>query len=327
MTSSSPMNHHFRRWTLAALMAIRRPLWILFAAAGAWLGPWRSVAGPGAEVVLYCAQDQVFAEPMLAEFTRETGVRVRPVFDSEAVKTVGIANRLLSERDHPVCDVYWGNEEFRARQLAAAGVFRLTNGWAAFGQRSRRLVFNTRLLATNAAPTTLAALTNSAWKGRVSMAFPLFGTTSTHLAALRQKWGVEIWRTWCRALVANKPWIEEGNSQVAQRVGRGQAWIGLTDSDDAAAAAADGLPVAALPVTAELLILPNTVGVVRNGPHPEDADRLFRFLQTAPVIDRLRAAGGLETLDAQAPTLRPDWDSLLRDLPATTRDLEAIFRP
>ena len=98
---------------------------------------------PNGIVILYCAQDQVFAEPILAEFTKQTGIRVKAVFDSEAVKTVGLANRLLAERTHPVCDVFWGNEEFRTRQLAAAGVFPETNGWVAFGQRSRRLVVNT----------------------------------------------------------------------------------------------------------------------------------------------------------------------------------------
>ena len=65
---------------------------------------------PKRVVVLYCAQDQVFAEPILAEFTKQTGIRVKAVFDSEAVKTVGLANRLLAERTHPVCDVFWGNE-------------------------------------------------------------------------------------------------------------------------------------------------------------------------------------------------------------------------
>src|SRR5664279_3964160 len=94
----------------------------------------------GPTVILYCAQDQVFAEPLLAEFTRQTGIRARAVFDSEAVKTVGLANRLLAEKDHPQCDVFWGNEELRARQLAAQGVFRATNGFTTFGFRSRRIV-------------------------------------------------------------------------------------------------------------------------------------------------------------------------------------------
>ena len=97
-------------------------------------------------VVIYAAQDQVYAEPILREFEQETGIKVKAVYDSEAVKTVGLANRLLAERSHPQCDVLWGNEEMRTRQLAAQGVFRETNGWAAFGHRSRRLVINTNFV-------------------------------------------------------------------------------------------------------------------------------------------------------------------------------------
>src|SRR4030095_16740649 len=79
-------------------------------------------------IIIYAAQDQVYAEPILREFEMETGIKVKAVFDSEAVKTVGLANRLLAERTHPQCDVFWGNEEMRTRQLAAQGVFRETNG-------------------------------------------------------------------------------------------------------------------------------------------------------------------------------------------------------
>jgi iron(III) transport system substrate-binding protein len=84
------------------------------------------------QVVVYAAQDQVYAEPILREFEKETGIKVKAVYDSEAVKTVGLANRLLAERSLPQCDVFWGNEEMRTRQLAAQNVFRETNGWAAF---------------------------------------------------------------------------------------------------------------------------------------------------------------------------------------------------
>src|SRR5437868_139510 len=41
-------------------------------------------------VVLYTSQDQIFAEPILADFTRKTGINVLPVFDSESVKTAGL---------------------------------------------------------------------------------------------------------------------------------------------------------------------------------------------------------------------------------------------
>src|SRR5262245_59008302 len=85
------------------------------------------------QVVAYCAQDQVYAESIFHDFEKQTGIRVRAVFDSEAVKTVGLANRLLAERSHPRCDVFWGNEEMRTRQMADQYVFRETSGWDALG--------------------------------------------------------------------------------------------------------------------------------------------------------------------------------------------------
>jgi len=311
--------------------------------------PWLLKApttGPQKQVILYCAQDQVFAEPILAEFTKRTGITVKPVFDSEAVKTVGLANRLLAERDHPVCDLFWGNEEFRTRQLAAAGVFHATNGWTAFGQRSRRLVVrqdkltevfsnqfsvsqSPRPLNTGSLNTdyfSLAALTNAAFRGRISLAFPLFGTTATHFLALRQHWGESNWLVWCRALAANQPFIEEGNSHVVRRVGRGEAWIGLTDSDDISAFQREGLPIAALPVMPESLLIPNTLGLVAK-PNPKPAaQRLFDYLRSPATYAPLIAAGALEPETGPGATLQPDWEAMLRDLDRATEQLKEIFR-
>src|SRR5213594_4461068 len=158
---------------------------------------------PRQRVIVYTSQDQVYAETILQAFTREIGIKVRAVYDSEAVKTVGLANRLLAERAHPQCDVFWNNEELRTRQLAAQNVFRETNGWAAFGYRSRRIVINTNRLSLAGAPRYLSDLTNEAWRSKVALAFPQFGTTATHFHALRQHWGGERWQAWCRALAGN----------------------------------------------------------------------------------------------------------------------------
>jgi iron(III) transport system substrate-binding protein len=280
------------------------------------------------QVTAYCAQDQDYAEPILREFTKQTGVKAPAVYDSEAVKTVGLANRLLAERPHPRCDVFWGNEELRTRQMAAQDVFRATNGWAAFGYRSRRIVINTNRLSMASAPRSLLDLTNEAWRGRVALAYPQFGTTGTHFNALRQHWGDTIWEAWCRALAANKPFLVDGNSVVVKTVGRGDAWIGLTDSDDIAAGQAEGLPIAALPMTGETLLIPNTVGVVRGAPHPEAAQQLYEFLQRPEVVRQLVAARALEGLSASevpVPTLKVNWDALLRDLESTTAKLNRIF--
>jgi len=276
-------------------------------------------------VVVYTSQDQTYAEPIFQEFTRQTKIKVRAVYDSEAVKTVGLVNRLLAEKNHPQCDVFWNNEEFRTRQLAAKNVFRETNSWAAFGYRSRRIVVSEGLTR---APQNLTELTNEIWRGQIALAYPLFGSTATHFLALRQHWGEERWRKWCRALQANKPFLVDGNSVAAKFVRSGEVPIGLTDSDDIAAENRNGGKLKALPMDSDTLLIPNTVAVIRDAPRPDSAERLFQFLQSPEVVERLIAANALEGAspdDVKIPTLKPDWEKLLADLDVATRELKEIF--
>ncbi|HSU56321.1 MAG TPA: ABC transporter substrate-binding protein [Candidatus Dormibacteraeota bacterium] len=290
--------------------------------------PAISYSKPHPEVVAYVAQDQIYAEPIFRDFEKETGIKVLPVFDSEAVKTVGMANRLLAEKSHPQCDVFWGNEEMRTRQLAAQNVFRQTNGWATFGYRSRRMVINTNLLSVEKAPHSLLELTNKVWTGKVAFAYPQFGTTAAHFHALRQLWGDAGWESWCRALAANKPLVVDGNSVVVKMVGKGEAVVGMTDSDDIADSQREGLPVAEMGVTEETLLIPNSVGLVRNSPHIAESEKLFEYLQKPKIAAQLVEAHALEGVsEATAPrsALKPDWAALLRDLEPTTKRLSQIF--
>ena len=304
--------------------------------------------GQSHTVIAYCAQDQTYAEEIFRDFQKQTGIKVRAVFDSEAVKTVGLANRLLAERNHPQCDVFWGNEEMRARQLAAQDVFRAEHGLAFFGWRSRCLVYNTNKLSASprrpgtagSFPYSLLELTNETWRGKVALAFPQFGTTAAHFNALRQHWGDTAWENWCTALAANKPLLVDGNSVVVKMVASGQALVGLTDSDDIAAGQADGFPVAAAPSFTETLHIPNSVGLVRGGPHPDAAEKLFDYLQQPQTIQKLVAAHALEGAGAASSTptsfttsssptnkdgLTVTWPRLLADLNDTTEKLNRIF--
>ena len=280
-------------------------------------------------VVIYTSQDEVYAEPIFKDFEKETGIKVQAVFVSESVKTVGLVNRLIKETNLPQCDVFWNNEEFRTRQLAAHGVFRETNAWVELGYRTRRMFINTNLLAPDKAPRTFSEVTNEIWRGKVAISYPLFGTTSTHFIVWRQHWGDAAWQTWCRALVANQPKIVDGNSIAAKLVAGGEAWIGFADSDDIAAEQHDGKPLLALPVTDETLYLPNTVGVIRNAPHPAEAERLFEYLQQKSVSQKLVDVQALEgvSLDPARPQpgVKVDWDGLLRDLDTATHEMEKIF--
>src|SRR5437773_7609177 len=109
-------------------------------------------------VVVYVSEDQVFSEPILKDFERETGITVKPVFDTEEAKSTGVMNRLLAEKNNPQADVYWANEPVRADVLRQQGIstpykpaaaseipdrFKDPQGyWTGFSARARLLVVN-----------------------------------------------------------------------------------------------------------------------------------------------------------------------------------------
>ena len=91
-------------------MIRRRPRLILLLA----LAALRSAAGAAArEVVVYLSIDQVFTEPILRDFERQSGVKVRAVFDTEETKSTGVLNRIVAEAASPQADVFWSGDPVR----------------------------------------------------------------------------------------------------------------------------------------------------------------------------------------------------------------------
>ena len=62
-------------------------------------------------VTVYTALDQEFSEPLFAPFERDTGIRVLAKFDTEATKSVGLANtiRVEAQGGKTRCDLFWNN--------------------------------------------------------------------------------------------------------------------------------------------------------------------------------------------------------------------------
>lgn len=288
--------------------------------------------GRDGEVVVYAAQDRVFAEPLMREYERANGVRVRVLYDNEATKTVGLANRLLAESGRPRADLWWSNEEMRTRQLVARGV--LEPGWKAVGNRRRVLVVRTGTEAGvglgGGQGARLAVLTNAAWRGRVALAYPVFGSTSTHFLALRERWGEEAWRAWCMGLAGNRPLVVDGNSVVVRMVGSGQADVGLTDSDDVAFGRREGLAVEEVPLAAgDGLVIPNSVALVRGSGRRLAAEGLAAYLAGAEALGRLREAGALELggegVEGADGLGEAEWARLLGGMDGSLEELKRIF--
>lgn len=259
------------------------------------------------EVVIYTSVDQIFAEDILKEFEEETGIKVKPVFDVEATKTIGLANRLIAEKDKPQGDVFWSGEFIMTILLAEEGVlepyaspsasdipakYKDPDGyWTGYAGRARILFVNTDLVKPEDYPTSIFDLLDPSRDGsRMGIAYPIFGTTLTHSAALYGYYGEEDGREFFEQLQANNVKIFDGNSVVRDMVVSGQLDFGLTDTDDACIAVKRGDPVKVIIPDQDgigALVIPNTVALIKEGPNPEEGKVLIDWLLTKEMEKKL----------------------------------------
>ena len=267
------------------------------------------VPKPENALIVYSAADREFAEPIIAAYQRRNAkTEVIPQFDVESTKTVGLVTRIESESSRPRCDVFWNNEIMHILRLESAGLLAPISWdipsdwpasmrskkkmWVGFGARARVLLVNRELLpASGERPSSVFDLADARWQGKCGVASPLFGTTATHFTVLAEKLGAEKAAEFF-AKVKENAVVLAGNKQVAQAVSAGQLAFGLTDTDDALIEIDNGLPVEIIfPDQANdqmgTLMIPNTVAVLKNAPHPIAAQSLANFLLSEDTEGRL----------------------------------------
>ncbi len=259
-------------------------------------------------VVVYVSEDQVFSEPILQDFERETGIKVKAVYDTEEAKSTGAMNRLIAEKENPQADVYWANEPIRAEVLKQKGistpfvskqaedippVFKDPDGyWTGFSARARVLVVNK---GVQDRPKTILAYTDPHRRGRAVITNPLFGTTTSEIAALFTIWGDEKGREFMSAMKDNDVAVSTNNGESADFVAAGRYDFSLVDSDDAVNRIRQGTPLAMVypDQGAEgigCFIVPNAAVLIKGGPHPGTARKLIDFLLTRETERKLAFA-------------------------------------
>lgn len=254
---------------------------------------------PKTEVVLYTSVDQPIAQKVVDAFSKKNGIKVRLVTDTEATKSVGLAERLRAERANPVCHVWWGNEVFHTIALADEGMFGSLDvksfeeigsqfkdanlRWAGNGLRVRVMA-----VAEDAGqiPGSIQDLLDPRFKGKVTLARPVAGTTAGHVSALYALWGQEKADAFFRKLRENGAVMVGGNSVVAEQVGKSNMLLGLTDNDDIISAQRAGGELWEVVPDQNgdgigTLAIPTTVALVDRNDQPEAAKRLAEFLLSA----------------------------------------------
>ena len=261
--------------------------------------------GGGNTVVVYVSHDQVFSEPILKDFEKDTGIKVKAVFDTEETKSAGAMNRLIAEKDNPQADVYWANEPIRAEVLRQKGVsapyrspnaegipeiFRDPSGfWTGFSARARMLVVDKNMKDK---PTSFFAYVDPQWAGKAVIAHPLFGTTTAQIAAIFSTLGDAPATTLMEQMRKNGVHISSSNGDSADLVATGVYKFSMVDSDDVASRVKQGRAVEGIyPDQQEgglgCFIVPNAVVLIKGSRHAEQGKKLIDYLLSKQTEKKL----------------------------------------
>ncbi len=301
------------------------------------------------EVSIYCSLDQPFSESLLEEFAVKTGIKVKKTFDTEATKTVGLVNKIISEEGNPRCDVYWNNEVGQTIRLKNKGLlqpykspnaatipdnFKSKDGfWTGLAARARVIIYNKEQFSADTLkemglPKGLDDLTDKKWAGYVAMAKPIAGTTLTHFGSLFASWGTDTTKKWMTSIRQNNIYWTLGNAQVMRDVGAGRYAWGYTDTDDANVSKLKGHPTAIIiPDQGEgergTLVIPNSVMIIKGAKNLENAKKLVDFILSTEVEEKL-AFGRSAQIPLHPGVKVPEGGLSLDSIKAMKVDWEAV---
>ena len=250
-------------------------------------------------VVLYCSVDDVYSKPIIKNLEKQTGLQIDVLYDTEAAKTAGLANKIRAEKSRPQGDVFWSSALLQTLLLNREGLlqpyvslsakdipapFKAKDGsWTGLGVRARVQVITGKVVPPN-----------PAW----GISNPQFGTGSDWVAALVARGGREKTLAYFRDLKKKNLQVLPGNSIVAEKVARGELAYGITDSDDYFAQRSKAHNTFLMSLTRPIAVfIPGAVAILKNAPHGDNAKKLVDALLKVETEKKL-----VETMIGVIPT-------------------------
>ncbi|MGH9226875.1 MAG: iron ABC transporter substrate-binding protein [Acidimicrobiales bacterium] len=297
-------------------------------------------------ITLYSGRAEVQVKPILEEFTKATGIKVKARYGASAE----LAAQIAEEGGRTRADVFWAQDAGALGSVDRHGMFgpvpaealasvdprfRADDGnWIGVSGRARVIVYNSRKLQASDLPTSVFQLTDPKWKGRIGIA-PTNGSFQAFVTAMTIQAGDSRTQEWLQGIKANEPRTYEDNALIVKAANDGQVDVGLVNHyylfQLGAEIGQDKL-VARNHFTAAgdpgSLVNVAGVGILKASRKAADAGRLVQYLLTPetqkhfaernyeyPLVDGVPPVNGLVPLDQ---VHGPDLDlSALGDLEHT----------
>jgi iron(III) transport system substrate-binding protein len=190
------------------------------------------------QFTLYSGRDEELVQPLIDQFTAETGIEVEVRYGN----TAELGALLLEEGDASPADVFLSQDAGALGALSRAGLFTTlpdditeavpagftsTDGsWVGITGRARVVVYDGEQLSADELPDTIDGYVTDEWNGRLAVA-PSNASFQSFVTALRVLEGEDAAAEWVQALAGNSPQIFEGNSQILTAVDQGAVEAGL----------------------------------------------------------------------------------------------------
>ncbi|MCD9624040.1 iron ABC transporter substrate-binding protein [Rhabdothermincola salaria] len=186
---------------------------------------------------LYSGRSENLVQPLIDQFTEETGIAVDVRYGNSAE----MAAQILEEGSGTPADVFYSQEVGAMGALADAGLLTPLPAevvdsvdprfapseddlWVGVTGRSRAIVYNPELV--DDPPTSVADLTDPQYEGQVAWA-PTNASFQSFVTGYRVAEGEEAASEWLDAMIANDTESYENNVAILDAVNEGQIGIGL----------------------------------------------------------------------------------------------------
>lgn len=253
-----------------------------------------STDGDDRSLVVYSGRSEELISPLIERFEASSGIEV----DVRYAGSGELATTLLQEGAQSPADVFYSQDPAFAGAVAQAGLLqtlpddilslvpaRFSDGdgrWVGVTARTRVMVYNPQLVASDELPSDVWALTDPAWRGRVGIA-PTNGSFVAFVSAMLLSEGEERTLEWLRGMAANDPVTFEGNSPIVAAADTGDIGAGLVNhyyllrlsSEQGGSTARNHFFTSGDPGA---LVMATGVGVLASSQHEEEAVEFIRFL-------------------------------------------------
>ena len=255
-------------------------------------GPYR--IPDGQQLIIYTSHKPEVYLPVIREFEERTGIYT----EIHAGGTQEMLDKVRENADYAEVDIMFGggiesleaykdcfvpcttpNDSALDPRFVSA-----THEWTPFTVLPIVFIYNNKLVPSGQEPRSWEEFLTDRWKGQIAFADPArSGTSYTILSTMLQLTGQEPEKLFRSFLSALDGRLQAGSGDVISDVASGGALVGITLEEAARKEIARGVDISMVYPEEGTSAVPDGCAVVKNAPHPENAELFIDFILSPEV--------------------------------------------